>query len=272
MTARLFDFGGRPVERHWTVASLRTLKGTGRRAVQTTAETREEAAAAHAAGIGMLVCRAASVPQVRSHAPHAFLTAALGFDAAITADEMLRAAFGAVAAGADAVITGRSPAMVEVLAREEIPVMGHLGFVPRKSTWRGRVRAVGRDAAEAKALAEAFRRLEDAGAFAVEAELVAQDALAAIAPRTGLVVVSLGSGPAGEVAFLFQDDVCGGPGRLPRHARAYGDVAALQARVHEERVRALGAWTADVEAGTFPAAAQSVAMHPGEADRLAGSL
>ena len=51
---RIFDFGGRDVERSQTVAGLRALKKTGQRATQVTAETADEAAAAEAAGIEMV--------------------------------------------------------------------------------------------------------------------------------------------------------------------------------------------------------------------------
>ena len=169
---RIFDFGGRDVERSQTVAGLRALKGTGRPAAQVTAETAEEAAAAEAAGVEMVVCRAANVTRVREGSRRVFVTAALGFADAITPDEILRAAFGAVTAGADAVITGRGYDAVRMLANEAIPVVGHLGFVPRKSTWVGGVRAVGKTSAEALALWDRFRRLEDAGAFAVECEVI----------------------------------------------------------------------------------------------------
>jgi 3-methyl-2-oxobutanoate hydroxymethyltransferase len=131
---RIFDFGGRDVERSQTVAGLRTLKGTGRHAAQVTAETAEEAAAAEAAGIEMVVCRAANVARMRDGSRKVFVTAALGFGDAITGDEILRTAFSAIVAGADAVITGRSFDTVRTLAKEQIPVMGHLGFIPRKST------------------------------------------------------------------------------------------------------------------------------------------
>jgi hypothetical protein len=50
------------------------------------------------------------------------------------------------------VITGRGQDVVRQLADEQIPVMGHLGFVPRKSTWVGGVRAVGNTSDEAAAL------------------------------------------------------------------------------------------------------------------------
>ena len=59
-----------------------------------------------------------------------------------TQREILRTAFSAITSGADAVITGRGFDTVRMLANERIPVMGHLGFVPRKSTWVGSIRAV----------------------------------------------------------------------------------------------------------------------------------
>ena len=56
--ARLFDCAARPAERIVTVGSLRAGKGHPARHAQVTADTEEEAAAAEAAGIEMVVCRA----------------------------------------------------------------------------------------------------------------------------------------------------------------------------------------------------------------------
>jgi 3-methyl-2-oxobutanoate hydroxymethyltransferase len=261
---RIFDFGGRDVERSQTVASLRALKGSGRLATQVTADTADEAAAAEAAGVEMIVCRATNVPRVREGSRRVFVTAALGFAEAITGDELLRAAFGAVTAGADAVITGRGEDVVRRLADEQIPVMGHLGFVPRKSTWVGGVRAVGKTSDEALALWDRFRRLEDAGAFAVECELIAAAAMSEINRRTSLVTVSLGSGADADVIFLFTSDICGEAVRQPRHARSWGNLAALYSAVREERIKALSGFRSDVAAGVFPSARESAGMPDAE--------
>lgn len=269
---RIFDFGGRDVERSQTVAGLRALKGSGRHAAQVTAETAEEAAAAEAAGVEMVVTRAVNVARVREGSRKVFCTAALGFADAVTADEVLKTAFAAVVAGADAVITGRGHDTVRMLANEQIPVMGHLGFVPRKSTWVGGVRAVGKTAAEALELWDRFRRLEDAGAFAVECEIIPAPVMAEINRRTGLVTVSLGSGPDADVIFLFTSDICGEAARLPRHARAWGDLASLNRQVREERVRALSGFRADVASGGFPASSETASISPDELDKLRRSL
>ena len=204
---RIFDFGGRDVERAQTVAGLRALKSLRKQAAQVTAETADEAAAAEAAGVEMVICRAASVARVREGSQRVFVSAALGFAEAVTADEILRTAFAAITGGADAVLTSRGAETVRALAHEQIPVVGHLGFVPRKSTWIGGVRAVGKSAAEALELWDRFRRLEDAGAFAAECELIAAPVMAEIHRRTSLVTISLGSGPHADVAFLFTSDI-----------------------------------------------------------------
>jgi 3-methyl-2-oxobutanoate hydroxymethyltransferase len=176
--------------------------------------------------IDMLICGASNVSLVRQGAPYNFLTAALTIPDYPTDDDILRGALKALQNGADSVMTARRLAVVEMLAREDIPVMGHLGLVPRKSTWRGGLRAVGRTASEALELMQDFRDLENAGAFSVEAEVIPADVLAVISPQTSLITVSLGSGPGGDVMYLFQNDICG-ENPLPRHARAFGDLAAI---------------------------------------------
>ena len=249
---RIYDWGAREVERTVTVADLRAARAAGQRYAQVTAETAEEAAAAEAAGIEMLVTRARNVETVRKGSKQTFVTAALGFADAVTKDEILRTAFKALTDGADAVITARGMGTVAMLAAEDIPVMGHLGLVPRKSTWVGKLRAFGKTASEALELLRRFRRLEEAGAFAVECEVIPARVMAELHRRTGLVTVSLGSGPDADVLFLFTSDICGEEGRRPRHARAYGNLQALQKRMREERVSALSAFRADVAANAFP--------------------
>ena len=266
---RILDFNGRDADRSATVASIAALKGSGRQFVQVTAGTDAEAAAAEEAGIDMVVCLAAAVSDVRRGSSRLFVTAAIDFGGEITVDDLLATAFRSLSAGADAVITARRLDAVRLLADEGVPVMGHLGFVPKRSSQFGGVRSVGRDAAEASALWRQFQQLEEAGAFAVECELIPAEVLAQITPRTGMATISLGSGREADVMFLFQSDICGESPRLPRHARAYGDVAALQRQIAEERVRALSAFRADVLAGNYPDESEVSRIEP---DELAGFI
>lgn len=262
---RIYDWGARPAERKVTVAGLRAAKGSAQ-FCQVTAETEEEAEAAEIAGCDMLICRARNVAEVRNGSSRLFVTASLGFAENISDEDILRSAIAALTGGADAVLTSRSPAVVEMLAREEIPVMGHLGLVPRKSTWVGSMRAVGKTADEAFDLYRRFKRLEDAGGFAVEAEIIAEPVMAELTRRSGLVTVSLGSGRFADVMFLFMADICGEQDTSPRHARTYGDLAGLYRQVREERIRALTAFRQDVATGAFPSAGETAGLDPAELD------
>lgn len=269
---RILDFNGRDADRTVTVASIAALKESGRQYVQVTAGTEEEAAAAEAAGIDMVVCLAAAVTEVRRGSSRLFVTAAIDFGGEVTLDDLLGTALRSLGAGADAVITARRFDAVRLLAAEGVPVMGHLWFVPKRSNQFGGVRTVGRDATEATTLWLQFQELQEAGAFAVECELIPAPVLAEITTRTGLATISLGSGRAADVMFLYQSDICGESARVPRHARAYGDVASLKRRIVAERVQALAAFRADVLSGSFPDDREVGRIDPLELARFIESL
>ena len=269
-TKAIYTWDAKPSRRNLTAADIRSCKGV-RKLTQTTANTAEEAAAAADSGIDMLICGAGNVDLVRQGAPHLFLTAALTIPDYPTDEDILRGALAALKKGADSVMTARRFAVVEMLANEDIPVMGHLGLVPRKSTWRGGLRAVGRTAKEAMALMQDFRDLENAGAFSVEAEVIPAEVMTAISQRTGLITVSLGSGPGGDVMYLFQNDICG-ENPLPRHARASGDLAALEKQMASERRAALAAFRAASHNGSFPGPAENAKISPKELETFLNAL
>ena len=261
---RILDYNGREAVRTVTVADIVALKAQGGQVAQVTASTAAEAAAAEAAGIEMAVCMSDVVSAVRAGSQHVFVTAAIDFSGAVTADDLLRDALTALGNGADAVITARGLDGVRRLAHEDIPVMGHLGFVPKKSTLYGGVRAVGKTASEALGLWHKFQQLEEAGALAVECELIPAEVMREIHARTGLATISLGSGPHADVQFLFTSDICGESERTPRHARAYADLAALHRQIEAERLRALTEFRADVAGGRFPSDAEAATVDAAE--------
>ena len=268
---RIYTYGGKPTRRNLTVADLVAHKGRGR-LCQTCPATEEEAAACEAAGIDVLNTSDADLPAVRAGAPETFTIADLPMTAHLTHNDILRAAVRAGEAGADAVYTPRSLRVVEMLANEGLAVQGHLGLVPRLSTRRGGLRIVGKTAEEAIELAEDFRRLEDAGAFAAEVECVAVEALEAINPRTKLVTHSIGAGSGGDVIFMFLVDICGESEQPPRHAKAFADLRFMRARMGDERRRALREYRDAVLDGSYPDADTSVPMRPGEREMLLEAL
>ena len=147
---------------------------------------------------------------------------------------------------------------IKSLVKNKIPVMGHLGLVPRKSTWIGGLRAVGKTADEAYELFKKFKRLEDAGAFSAECEVIPENIMGEISKRTRIVTVSLGSGKKADVMYLFMNDICGEQEKSPRHAKAYTNLKKMKDEIEIERVKALKAFIKDSLEGKFPGPENSV--------------
>ena len=74
--------------------------------------------------------------------------------------------------------------------------------MPRKSTWTGGLKAVGKTKDRILNLYSPIRSLENAGAWAVEVEVVPHNITDILAQNTELVVTSIGSGKA-DFQFLF---------------------------------------------------------------------
>ena len=153
-----------------------------------------------------------------------------------------------------------SPFIIEAMAREQIPVVGHLGMVPRHVTWTG-YRAIGKTLDEAKQLYQQMKTLESAGAYAAELELAPHNLATFLCSRTKMILMSLGSGSGCDTQFLFSDDILGDYGeRLPRHAKAYRNFLEEYRRLQNERVAAFGEYIADVKDGRFPERGNLVEM------------
>ncbi|MFO1033220.1 MAG: 3-methyl-2-oxobutanoate hydroxymethyltransferase [Hyphomicrobiales bacterium] len=251
-----------------TIADLRALKGKGQRTMLRVM-TLEQAAAAEAAGIDIVSVPAELVthPRYREVAPTLFSMTGVTHLEAGSRDDYLRWACKVVLAGADAVYCSGGLGTVEHVAREHIPVVGHVGLVPSRATWTGGMKAVAKTAEGALALLEEVRAYEAAGAFAVEIEVVPQEVAAAISQKTGLLLWSMGSGPGCDAQYLFAEDILGeNRGHMPRHAKVYRNFAAEYDRLQAERVKAFAEFRADVDSGAFPQDSQVVRMDPRERD------
>jgi 3-methyl-2-oxobutanoate hydroxymethyltransferase len=244
---------------------IRALKGK-RQLTELNCFTAEQAAAAEEAGVEMIVSgwkrdRAA----IRAAAPNTHYCFGLIHGDHATAEAALRDAFDGLNAGADSIYCAMHYDVVAALAREGIPVVGHVGLVPQKARNTG-YRAFGKTAADARAVMEAVRRYEDAGAFAVEMEIVVEPVATAISKATPLTVISMGSGAGCDVQYLFAIDVLGETtGRIPRHSRVYDDFKSEYARLHDRRVTAFRNFRSDVVGGQFPASSEVVALVPDDA-------
>lgn len=248
----------------YTVYDLQQLKGK-RCLTHIHVKSPEEAAAAAEAGVDLMSCSfdspeaEARLPKLVAAAPQSFLSAATPHGLA-SPEEAIRVGFRALEIGASSVYCSASPFIVEAMAREGIPVVGHLGLVPRHVTWTG-YRAIGKTVEEARELYRRMKALENAGAYAAELEVVPQNLARFLCSQTRLLLMSLGSGSGCDTQFLFSDDILGDyEERPPRHAKAYRDFAAEHRRLQQERVGAFREYVADVNNGRFPERGHLVEM------------
>lgn len=228
-------------------------------------ETIEEAEAAARAGVELL-----SVPPAMLHdrrfreaAPDCFAFPGQNFYEIGGTEDFLRWAFPLYAQGADAFYCSGSLATVRALADHGLPVCGHVGLIPSKRTWTGGFKAVGKTLETAQLVWNQCRALEEAGAFAVEIEVVPHSITQAIAERTGLFLISMGAGRGGHAQYLFSDDVLGqNRGHIPRHAKVYADFAAEMDRLQALRIDAMSRFARDVHDGDYPAPQHLVDCDP----------
>ncbi len=240
----------------YTVYDLQQLKGK-RCLAHIHVKSPDEARAAETAGVDLMSCSfdspetQARFPHLVAAAPNSFISAATPHGLA-SPEEAIRVAFRALELGAGSVYCSASPFIIEAMSRERIPVVGHLGMVPRHVTWTG-YRAIGRTVDEALKLYRQLKELENAGAYAAELEVVPHNLASFLCSQTPMLLMSLGSGTGCDTQFLFSDDILGDyDERLPRHAKAYRNFFAEHKRLQQERVAAFGEYIADVIHGRFP--------------------
>jgi 3-methyl-2-oxobutanoate hydroxymethyltransferase len=134
-----------------------------------------------------------------------------------------------VAAGAHAVKLegGRDRAdEIDEIVRAGIPVMAHLGMLPQRVKIEGGYKIKGRTPAEADALLEDARRVQQAGAFAVVLELVLGEVAARLSAALEIPTIGIGSGPDCDGQVLVSHDLIGlFPWFTPKFVEPHGNVA-----------------------------------------------
>src|SRR5436190_11283552 len=263
-------------DKKYSVYDLRQLKGK-RCLTHVHVKSPEEAAAAEAAEIDLLSC-SFDTPASQARLPLLVAAAAKSFISGATPhglaspEEAIRIAFRALEIGASSVYCSASPWIIEAIAREQIPVVGHLGRVPRHTTWT-RIRPIGKTAGEAKKLYDQMKRLENAGAYAAELELVPHKLASYLCQHTSMFLMSLGSGSGCDSQFLFSDDILSDyDERIPRHAKAYRNFLKEYTRLQQERIAAFKEYADDVRSGRFPEKRHLVSMDDAEFKQAVASI
>jgi 3-methyl-2-oxobutanoate hydroxymethyltransferase len=173
------------------------------------------------------------------------------------------------AVGCDAVKLeggGASVSRVRAIVAAGIPVMGHVGLLPQQATAGGPLRARGRTAEEALAIARDARELEAAGCFAIVFEAIPAAVSALVVPMLRIPVIGIGAGGATDGQVLVFHDILGlTDGRTPRFVKRYGTL-------FDEMVRAVGEFAGDVRDARYPAAEHEYGIDAKELERFRKAL
>ncbi|MEJ7742033.1 MAG: 3-methyl-2-oxobutanoate hydroxymethyltransferase [Nocardioidaceae bacterium] len=135
---------------------------------------------------------------------------------------------------------------VEMLTRNGIPVMAHIGFTPQSEHALGGYRVQGRDESGQRVLDDALA-LQAAGAFAVVIEMVPGEVAADVTSQLDIPTIGIGAGPHCDAQVLVWQDMAGlRTGRIPKFVKQYADL-------HATLLQAATDYAADVASGAFPA-------------------
>ena len=157
----------------------------------------------------------------------------------------------------------RTARVIEAIVKAGIPVMGHIGLTPQAINAIGKVRVQGKTREQARSLLADALAVQEAGAFAIVLELVPEQLAAAITERLKIPTIGIGAGPGCSGQVQVVTDLLGLDTWHPKHARPYADLrgAILQAA---------SSYAADVTAGSFPGAEQTVRMDDAVLEEVLG--
>ena len=134
-------------------------------------------------------------------------------------------------------------AIVEHLARHDIPVCAHLGLRPQSVHKIGGFKVQGRDPDKAAEISTSAKRLQDAGADIVLLECVPNEVGKLVTDALDVPVIGIGAGPDVDGQILVLYDILDiTQGRTPKFVKNYqagctSPLEALQSYVREVKER-----------------------------------
>lgn len=166
---------------------------------------------------------------VRGH-PHSLVVADLPFaEARYSMDHLLDSCRRLLQeGGADAVKLEGGLGIADAVANlvlAGIPVLGHIGLLPQRINDLGSYRRFGRNATERERLIADARALDEAGTFAIVAEMVDAETTEAIRDAISVPLIGIGSGDRCDGQIRVATDLLGlGEGRVPSFVKVYADL------------------------------------------------
>ena len=267
---RVFSINNDLGYRNYTVRDIIELKGK-KKLTQVRVTNAEEAAAAEEAGIDLLLTGPGpEFSKIRKAAAKTFMTVGVPFIQNPSKREATKKAFEVIESGADSLMCQNwNLDWMKHLSKFRIPFQSHVGFIPRRTTWIGGIRAFGKTANEALELYSEIKNIENAGAWGIEVELVPQNILAEITKMTSLITISIGSGKAADAQFLFAEDILGQSQiQFPRHAKKYANFDKLMKNLQNERINAFKEFNSEVRKNKFPSKKNSIMAEKKELNKF----
>jgi len=233
-----------------------------------------EAEACELAGIEMIVSSELNdINGIRNAAKNTFLTVGLPYGTYLTETEIVRRSFELLKVGADAIYCPQGVKLIKAITDEGIPVVGHSGFIPYKSTLYGGFKAFGKTALEAKIIYDQCMILQDAGVFAIEIEIVPFKVAEFISTNIDVFMIGMGSGIGCDAQYLFAEDILGyNNGHIPRHAKVYSDIGRDYEKIKDKSEKAFKMFKSDVEKSNYPAKEHDINISENEFNKFANII
>ncbi len=158
--------------------------------------------------------------------------------------------------------------LVKRLVSVGIPVQGHIGLTPQSVNTLGGYGLQGKTAGAAKKLLDDAIALDEAGVFSIVLEKVPEQLAAEVTRSVNAITIGIGAGASCDGQVLVTYDMlnlCSLDMQKPRFVKIYADLG-------NQALAAISQYSADVKAGSFPAAENSFRMGPAEEAELKAIL
>ena len=135
---------------------------------------------------------------------------------------------------------------IEAIVKSSIPVMAHIGLTPQSVNALGGFKVQGKDEKAAKALIEAAKAVEKAGAFAVVLECVPAKLAEIVTKEINIPTIGIGAGAQCDGQVLVYQDMIGMfSGFTPKFVKKYANIGDMMKEAFEE-------YNKEVKNGSFP--------------------
>ena len=227
-----------------------------------------EAETCELAGIEMIVSSEVNdIEGIREAAKNTFLTVGLPYGTYTNNNDIVKRSFELIKLGADAIYCPQGLNLIKAITDEGIPVVGHSGFIPYKSTLYGGFKAYGKTSMEAQKIYDQCLMLRDAGVFAIEIEIVPFKVADLISKNIDTFMIGMGSGTGCDAQYLFAEDILGyNTGHIPRHAKIYSDIGEDYKSIKNKSIEAFKKFKKDVDEKKYPSTEHDIKISDTEFD------